>query len=123
MEYKPLHFIGKQIEVQFDNPPLFSKKPDCPDNFIWKERTFQITEILAEWQDFSRSGDMAHNMRPANMSKAIKQGSWGVGRFYFRVQTKDGKIFDLYYDRAPKDVDDRSGAWFLYREMDKTGDR
>ena len=117
MEYKPLHFIGEQIEVQFDKPPLFSKKPGCPDRFVWKERTFQITEILAEWQDFNRSGRMENNMRPANAAKAKRRGSWGVGRFYFRVQTDSEQIFDLYYDRAPKDVDDRKGAWFLYREL------
>ncbi len=60
---------------------------------------------------------MEYNMRPANAAKAKRRGSWGVGRFYFRVQTDSGQIYDLYYDRAPKDVDDRSGAWFLYREM------
>jgi len=27
------------------------------------------------------------------------------------------QVFDLYYDRAPKNADSRKGAWFLYREM------
>jgi len=117
MEYKPAHFIGEQIEVQFDKPPLFSKKPGCPDRFIWKDQTFHIIKKLSEWQDFSRSGRMEYNMRPANAAKAKRRGSWGVGRFYFRVQTDRGQIFDLYYDRAPKDVDDRLGSWFLNREM------
>ncbi len=117
MEYKPTRFIGEQIEVQFDKPTLYSKKPGCPDRIVWKDQTFQITEKLAEWQDFSRSGRMEYNMRPANAAKAKRRGSWGVGRFYFRVQTEKGQIFDLYYDRAPKNVDDRMGAWYLYREM------
>jgi len=117
MEYKPTHFIGEQVDVQFDKPPLFSKKPGCPDRFVWKDQTFHIIEKLSEWQDFSRSGRMEYNMRPANAAKAKRRGSWGVGRFYFRVQTDRGQIFDLYYDRAPKDVDDRLGSWFLNREM------
>ncbi len=117
MEYKPIHFIGEQVEVQFDKPPLFSKKPGCPDRFVWKDQTFQIIEKLSEWQDFNRSGRMEYNMRPANAAKAKRRGSWGVGKFYFRVQTDSGRIFELYYDRAPKDVDDRKGAWILYREM------
>jgi hypothetical protein len=33
------------------------------------------------------------------------------------VRVDTGQIFDLYYDRAPKNADDRKGAWFLYREM------
>ena len=117
MDYKPLQFIGEDIEVHFDKSPLLKKKPDCPDRFIWQGTTFEIHEKLGEWQDFKRRGHMAHNMRPANMAKALKRGSWGVGRFYFRVLTKEGRIFELYYDRAPKDVDDRSGSWFLYREL------
>jgi len=43
--------------------------------------------------------------------------SWGVGRFYFRVRTDHGRVFDLYYDRSPKNVNDRLGGWFLWREL------
>jgi hypothetical protein len=122
MDYKPLHFIGDHIEVDFNKQPLFSKKPYCPDRFIWKEQVFHITDVLGEWQDYSRKGRMALNMRPTNAAKAIRQGSWGVGRFYFRVQTENIQIFDLYYDRAPKDVDDRKGSWFLLRELERIED-
>ncbi len=83
MEYKPLHFIGEQIEVQFEKPPLYSKKPGCPDSFIWRARSYLILEKLSEWQDYSRSGSMSHNMRPANMAKALRRGSWGVGKILF----------------------------------------
>jgi len=62
---------------------------------------------------------MTHNMRPANMAKALRRGSWGVGRFYFRVVVENDQIFDIYYDRAPKDALDRGGSWFLDREMIK----
>jgi hypothetical protein len=27
------------------------------------------------------------------------------------------RIFDLYYDRAPKDINHRKGGWCLYREL------
>jgi hypothetical protein len=60
---------------------------------------------------------MARNMRPEHAAKAAAHGSWGVGQFYFRVRTQQGRIFDLYYDRAPKDVDRRKGAWFLDKEL------
>ncbi len=120
-DYKPLHFIGALIEVQFDKEPLHKKKPDCPDRFVWNGETFNVLEKISEWNDYSRSGHMAHNMRPANMAKALRRGSWGVGRFYFRLLTDDNRVFDLYYDRAPKDAEDREGSWFLDREMDLAG--
>ena len=122
MDYKPLHFIGSSIEVQFDEEPLHKKKPGCPDRFVWDGQVIDVVDKVGEWHDYSRTGHMTHNMRPANMAKALRRGSWGVGRFYFRVQTETEQIFDIYYDRAPKDASDREGNWFLYREMKKIED-
>lgn len=117
MALKPLHFIGQEVPVEFDKKPTLEKKPPAPDRFLWEEETYQVESVLSEWQDFGRRGKMAHNMRPHNAAKALRRGSWGVGRFYFRVLTSVGRIFDLYYDRAPKNVEDRKGSWFLDREM------
>jgi hypothetical protein len=33
------------------------------------------------------------------------------------VVTDTEQVFDIYYDRAVKNVDDRKGQWFLYREL------
>ena len=110
-------FIGEEIEVGFDRPPLLEKKPGCPDRFTWEETAFEVTEMLREWHDYRRRGRMARNMAPAHAAMAEQRGSWGVGRAYFRVITAVGRIFELYFDRAPKDTDRRKGAWFLYREL------
>ena len=48
---------------------------------------------------------------------AANRGSWGVGRYHFCVRTASGSCFDLYYDREPKDIDDRKGQWFLFSEL------
>ena len=120
MEQKSLRFIAEQIEVQFDEPPSLEKKPGCPNRFVWNDETYEVTEEIGEWQDYGRRGRMARNMRAEHAAVAEKRGSWGVGRFYFRVRTLGGQVFDLYYDRAPKNVDERKGAWFLYREMVET---
>lgn len=116
-EFKPHKFIGVPIKVEFEKEPLYKKKPGCPDRFLWDEQVYTISEMISTWYDYGRSGSMAHNMRPANLAKALKRGSWGVGRFYFRVRTDSERIFELYYDRAPKDAGDREGSWFLDREM------
>lgn len=60
---------------------------------------------------------MARNMRASSARKAARRGSWGVGRFYFRVRTEEKRVFDLYYDRAPKDAGDRIGHWYIWREL------
>jgi len=110
-------FIGDPIEVEFDQPPLLAKKPGCPDRFVWDGERHDVAEKLAEWHDYGRRGRMARNMRPENLARAAKRGSWGVGRDYYRVRTSGGRVFELYYDRAPKDVNDRLGRWFLSREV------
>lgn len=117
MALKPLRFINEDIEVIFESPPAMEKKPGCPDGFTWRGETFRITETLSEWHDYERRGRMARNMRPTNARKASKRGSWGVGQNYYRVKTGQSRIFEIYYDRAPKNVNMRKGQWFLYREL------
>ena len=116
--FSPIHFIGEEIQARFSKSPLRQKTPPCPDGFIWEDRLYQVTGKLSEWADFTRRGRMARNMRPAHLSVAVERGSLGVGRFYFRVRVDTGQFFDLYYDREIRDVDDRLGHWFLYRELE-----
>jgi hypothetical protein len=117
-EPTPIHFIDEAIMVDFDQPPAMEKTPPCPDGFHWQGRAYRVAEMLAEWSDFTRRGKMARNMRPTHAEVASTRGSWGVGRFFFRVRTDTGQLFDLYYDRAPKDANRRKGEWFLYQEME-----
>ncbi len=117
MRLEPVRFIGEQVGVTFDSPPPLEKTPPCPDEFRWRGEVFRVIELLKEWRDFERRGRMARNMRPSHAVAASTRGSWGVGRFYFRVRVEGERIFELYYDREVKSVDDRKGSWFLYREM------
>lgn len=115
----PAQFIGAEIATRFDEAPFLSKTPGSPSAFTWGEFEFKITETISEWFDYDRKGRMAKNMREENLREATRKGSWGVGRYYFRVRTDADRVFDLYYDRAPKDAGDREGHWFLWREMEE----
>ena len=125
--YQPLHFLDLPIEAVFDTPPAREKTPECPNGFIWENKTYRVIEMLSSWSDFKRRGKMARNMRPAHAELASSRGSLNVGRFYFRVRValsssstagqNESRIFDIYYDRAMKNVDERKGQWFIYREL------
>lgn len=117
--YKPIHFLDQPIEVRFDTPPVREKTPDCPNGFIWEDKTYRVLEMLSSWSDFKRRGKMARNMRPEHAAVAAGRGSLNVGRFYFRIRVDTNQIFDIYYDRAMKNVDDRKGQWFVYRELEE----
>jgi hypothetical protein len=115
----PSHFYDEPIQVHFSTPPVLEKKPTCPDGFTWREEYFPICEVLEEWADFKRRGRMARNMAPAHLASASRLGSRGVGRFHFRVKTSAGRLFELYFDRAPEDVDNQKGRWYLLGEREE----
>ena len=121
MDFIPIQFIDEPIEVDHDKPPVLLKRPGCPGCFTWEGRHFTIMEMLSEWHDFQRRGTMKHNMRSEHAAAAQKRGSWGVGRYYYRVRTDDDAIYDIYYDRAPKGATQRKGGWILFREVRLTG--
>lgn len=111
-------FISEPIFVEFNEAPTFSKTPPCPSSFMWREKQFIIISCLSEWKDFSRHGRMSQNMQPQHAETAEKRGSWGVGKFFFDVATKGGRLFRLYYNRSPKNAFDRSGTWILFAELE-----
>ena len=116
-DWVPIRFIDEEIEVFFERPPLLSKRPGAPDAFAWRGERFHVREVVSEWIDYERRGRAARNMGEAHLRTAERRGSWGVGRFYFRVRTDQERVLDLYYDRSPKEAADRAGRWFLWREL------
>ncbi len=121
---KLINFIAEPVMVHFSSPPAHTKKPHCPDRFVWRDEEWSIITCFSEWKDFSRRGRMAKNLQPQHARIARERGSWGVGRFYFDVlssqegsHTKKGRCFRLYYDRAPQDSTDRMGHWVLLAEI------
>jgi len=109
-------FIGESIEPEFRGQPLLAKKAGCPFAFRWRGERFPVTEMLSEWHDYARRGRMADNMTPVHALAAERRGSRGVGRDYFTVRTGGGRVFTLYYDRAPRDCADQAGEWILLEE-------
>ena len=118
MGERALRFIGEEIEPRFSGRRGLEKRPECPGGFVWRGRAHRIDECLSEWRDYARRGKMAHNMRASHLAAAERRGSRGVGRHYFRVRLEDGRVFDLYYDRAPRDTSGRKGSWYLLKEME-----
>jgi hypothetical protein len=117
-DWLPIRFLSAEIVVEHRTSPLLSKKPTAPDSFLWNEQRYEVEQLISSWFDYSRRGRMAMNMRPQNLKKAEARGSRGVGRFYFRVRVEGGRVFDIYYDRAPRDAGDHEGSWILWRELE-----
>lgn len=114
---KPLRFISEQVEAVHGERRGPEKRLGCPDSFVWRGEEHRVAELLKEWHDYTRRGKFQHNMRPWHAEAAASRGSWGVGRDYYLVRTDRDRLFELYYDRAPKGSKERAGRWILFREM------
>jgi hypothetical protein len=116
MDSEILRFVVEPVDVVFDQAPALEKKPACPDAFHWRGDLYTIKTVMQEWVDLRRRGRFARNMSTEHASRAETRGSWGVGRYYFRVLTASNQIFDLYYDRTPTPKNNRKGSWYLLAE-------
>jgi hypothetical protein len=119
-------FIGAPIEAHHDVPPCLEKKPGAPNRFTWQGRSYLVVELVREWHDYHMRGRTASFYEKEKGSFRAKQahrrGSWGVGRDYYRVRTESGEVFDIYYDRAPREHGGRKGSWFLFQQLLESGD-
>ena len=109
-------FIGEIITVHFSEPLQREKTPNCPASFSWRDESFTVERSLREWVDFSRKGKYERNMRDSHLESALAKGSFGVGRFTFVVLTTSGRVFEIYFDRAPT-KHNKTGSWILYKEL------
>jgi hypothetical protein len=113
-------FICEPIEVEFEVVSGLKKRPGPPIRFVWRERSYEVAEILAEWHRYV--SQPIPGKRPRYyIRSAQREGSWGVGRDFYRVRTECGGVYVIYYDRRPKGPEIDSG-WFMY-EVDQPSPR
>jgi hypothetical protein len=114
-------FICEPIEVEFEKVSGLLKKPGPPLRFVWREQSYTVAEILMEWMDYGGS-PVPNGRRPRYFIRSAQhQGSWGIGRQFYRVRAEEGGEFVIYYDRHPtaKGID---SGWFMY-EAEETDNR
>ena len=91
-------FYSEKISLTFDN----NKK--TPSAFTWKNKEYRITEVIAAWQDWGFPKG----------SPRTKTWRLRHHRNYYRVQTDDDEVFEIYLDRKSKK---EKGEWYLYQKV------
>lgn len=109
-------FISAEIEAEFNEQPTLKKRAGVPDAFVWQGERFEVAELLSEWHDYDKKRREVGETRRSQTQLDRQHGSWGTGRDYYRVRTTSDRIFELYYDRRPKNRQ-VIGVWILYREL------
>lgn len=91
-------FISQAISVSRD------AESGKPVSFVWNGREYTVREIIAVWPDWGFS------------SGSPKRKNWRMRRHrnYYRVETVDGEVFELYHDRGIKGEND---TWVLQTQI------
>ena len=88
-------FVGEAIHVD--------KQGAEPVSFRWRGRQYRIRRVRQSWFDvgFGRA------------ASGIRKGWWQRRRrTFYRVETQDGQLFEIYWDRGSERKD-----WVLYRRL------
>ena len=101
-----IEFIGKPIEVE-----LSGETPPAPKAFRLGDERHQVEEVLSHWEDHG------YGQRIRGHLDRQEQGQ----RFYYRVRTAEGQVFELYVDWSPtrRKGEKRSekSQWFAHRRL------
>jgi len=104
----PLRVIGEPIEVHCDQPPLLTKTPPRPTEFVWQATAYRVTALLAEGHDYRRRGRQARHLRPEHLARAAAtSGSAPSGR------PTPARFLSCISIAHPPDAGRRQGGWFL----------
>lgn len=98
MRSEPGKFISQEIAV------ARNESSGDPISFEWSDRKYIISEIIAAWPDWGFSAG------------APKRKSWRMRRHrnFYRVETDNGDVFELYHDRGLKL---EGGKWILHTQL------
>ena len=88
-------FIDESIEIKFERAPW------RPEAFIWRGAEHAIARVLDTWFD--------HGWGP--LRQRPKRWWQRRHRTYYRVETRQGEIYEIYHDRARQE-------WTLYRRLE-----
>lgn len=117
-----MRFVGERVaHVERGESGGPAKKPHAPIAFVWRGTRVRVQRVVSEWRTYGdeerpRPGSDA-GRPPYAIRSRRKNGSWGVGRHWFRVLTTHGQLFDIYYDRRPEPGHRRLGSWWVYAEL------
>ena len=76
-------------------------EPGLPTDFVWRDVSRKVIEVMSAWKDSSREGGRAG-------------GELYLRRHYFRLRMSDAAIWTVYCTRQTPRSGDPKKRWFLY---------
>jgi hypothetical protein len=95
-------FIGEQIKPikgTFDTHAMAKGEPGLPKRFIWRDKEYEVQTLLEKWKE---------------ASGRKKGGEIYVRKHWYRVETTNGYIMKIYFERKAKSKTQWKTRWWLY---------
>ncbi len=84
-----------------DSAPMAAGLPGLPEGFVWRGKSFGISEVLEQWKQTSREGGRAG-------------GQMYLRRHCYTLRMSDGSIWSVYFVRQTPKSGSPKTRWFLY---------
>ena len=91
----------------FDTPSMVAGEPGLPMRFAWRGTEYEIARVLEKWKT---TGPCRHG-----------SSEQYVRRHWFRVETTDGTVMELYFDRQPRARQEMQ-RWWLATVVERGGE-
>jgi hypothetical protein len=91
--------IGPDIKA-FDTARMATGEPGLPKRFTWRDREYEIAEVLEQWKDSGpcKSGADEKYLR----------------KHWYRIRTTDGTEMKIYFERQPRSKGQAKSRWWVY---------
>jgi hypothetical protein len=100
----PERYFGRQIEVITKNG---ENDKIIPVSFKFNRREYIIAEVMESWPDYG-----------FGRASGGRQRWWQQRhRYYYRVKTTDGEVYEIYYDRGVSKKNPESRKWYLTQRL------
>ncbi len=96
----PEHYFGQEIKV------VTAGEVRTPVSFTLDGREYPVKEVLEVWQD-------------AGFGHSETSRTWRTRhhRTYYRVETEEGEVYEIYFDRGTSLKHPEFRKWFLTRRV------
>ena len=76
-------------------------EPGAPSQFVWRNTTYTVAQVLRTWKGSSPEGHTAGN-------------EVYVRKHWFEVDTTDGQRMKIYCERQTRNAKKPQARWWLY---------
>jgi len=98
----------RPIAGTFDTGAMARGEPGLPARFVWRKNEYSVAQVMNKWKETS----------PCKHGASEKY----VRRHWYKIQTADGEVMQIYFERKPMTRGQGKLRWWLYSILRQEGE-